>query len=255
MLRASRARSPRGRAPTPTASRQAFIASAWFAALAFTSSRADAYPSLSGYEGGIELPGWSVGSLNTLRLSWAWLGGEASSLFPPNPNRYYAATLVLLPGLECNARFTEAVGVADPTITLPNYVDRMISLKWAPDLPSGWPRLAIGALDMVSINELNRLQGMTPGSSSFGRGVYGVVGGTWWGTSVAGGVIVRNLGQLSPYAQIGVPLGAGFDLQLESSPRGTSGGVGWSGPAGLRLLLARVAGRDWGLGGSWDIVL
>lgn len=214
-----------------------------------------AAPTLSGYEGGIEFPGWSVAPLNSLRVSWTWIGGEASSLFPPHPNRYYAATVVLLPGLELNARFTEAIGVPDSSITLPNYVDRMVSLKWAPELPKDWPRVAIGALDALSINELNSLSGMVPGSSSYGRGVYGVVGSNWAGSAMTAGLLVRNASQVLPFAHAGIPIGFGLETRMEGSSKGISLGLSWNGPGGLHLLLARVAGRDWAFGLSWDVTL
>ena len=223
--------------------------------LLFQGPSALAVPTIGGIDGGIELPGWTVAPEGVLRVWGAGGGGQASPLFSPHPNRFYAATMTVLPGLEINARFTEAVGLPDPTITLPNYVDRMLSVKWAPDLPPMWPRLALGVLDLVSINELNRLVGMVPGSSTFGRGIYLVTGGTWAGWVFHAGVLARRLDNPSPYASALVPLGLGWDARLELGPRGTSAGVGWAGPGGWNLLLARIIDRDWAYGLSWNVAL
>lgn len=223
--------------------------------LLFQGTSAQALPTLGGIDGGIELPGWTVAPEGALRLSWAWVGGQVSPLFPPHPNRFYAATMTVLPGLEINARFTEAVGLPDPTITLPNYVDRMLSVKWSPELPPAWPRLALGVLDLVSINELNRLVGMVPGSSTFGRGIYLVTGGTWAGWVLNAGVLARRLDSPSLYASALVPLGLGWDARLELGPRGTSAGLGWAGPGGWNLLMARIIERDWAYGLTWNVAL
>lgn len=141
-----------------------------------TAAPATASAALGGIDGGLDFPSSEVRPDGTMTLGVGYAGTSASYVFPPYSNRFYFLSTRVLPGLEICARFTEVLGFHDPSILLPNYVDRMISAKWAPPMPTGWPSLAIGGIDLFSINELNNLPGLAPGTTRYGISAYAVAG-------------------------------------------------------------------------------
>lgn len=158
------------------AHRNTLLAAAWIALFVSWASPGKAAPMLAGLEGGLDYPTSEMPEDGTLAVGIGYLGSQASYLFSSYPNRFYYVNAVPLPGLEVNARFTEVLGLHDPSIQLPNFVDRLMAVKWSHMLPAGWPRIALGLSDLFSINEQNGLIGYVPGSSRYDIAAFCLLG-------------------------------------------------------------------------------
>lgn len=216
---------------------------------------ASAGPTLAGMEGGLEFPTGELMPDASMAIGVGHIGGSASYLFPPYPNRFYFLSGSVIPGLEFNARFTEVVGLHDPSILLPNFVDRLLSAKWGVPVPTGWPSVAFGVVDLLSINELNRLQGYVPGSSRYGATAYGVVG-------VDVGLARLNVGYgmgksyiQGPFAVLQAPLVGGLRGCVEYGNSRLNLGVEVRSNIGLGLKIGLMQGRELGIASSYTLRL
>lgn len=215
---------------------------------------AQASPSLSGIEGGLDFPSSTVSQDGTMTVGIGHVSGAASYVIPPYSNRFYYATMTLLPGLEVNARFTEVLGLYDPTINLPNYVDRMISAKWQLPTPEGWPSLALGGVDLVSINELNDMVGLIPGSSRYGISAYGVMGQSFGPLRLELGYGSGKSYIQGPFGLARLELGWGFAAYGEYGNNRGNLGIGYA-IRGLELKLGWLQGKEVGLASTYTFAL
>lgn len=216
---------------------------------------AAASPTLSGLEGGLDFPSSEVRRDGLMTVGVAYAGTSASYVFPPYSNRLYFLSASVLPGVEVCARFTEVLGLYDPSIFLPNYVDRMIMAKWALPMPTGWPSLALGAVDLFSINELNNLPGLLPGTSRYGTMAFAVtgyqIGRLRWEVGYGQGKSYMQ----GPFTLVKLGLLDGVEALAEYGSDRWNVGLSVSTAAGFSVKAGCLQGKELGLATAYSFSL
>lgn len=222
-------------------------------ALLLTARAANAAPALDGLQGGFDCPTSERVPDGTMTLGLGYADAPVSYAWPthqPYPNRYYDLTTQILPGLEVSARFTEVLGLYDPTIHLPNYIDRVLALRYALPMPACWPSVAVGNFDLFSINQVNGIDQPWFHAKPL-EATYGVAGYDFglWAVDLGYGVGTKYL--TGPFGALRVKPGWGLTGVLEYANGSGNVGVEASLPWGFAAKLAWLHGAGLGVSTSY----
>lgn len=222
--------------------------------LLLLAGRAEARPTLSGTTGLVTVPTAMTLSEGELVGGFSWLGGTRGYLFRPGINRFYYAGLGLLPGLEVSLSMLQVIGWIDPEAPGVAYaMHRLSNIKFRLPLPEGWPLVALGAQDPLSVNGLVRgLRGQTDyGLTTW----YGVVTGGWGPLTVSGGYGQSRDAIRGVFGGVACELPLGLELQAEHDSRELALGLSWQPWSWLHLYGARMLPDDWAWGGGLSYML
>ena len=181
---------------------------------------------LAGDTGLIKIPTADVLKSGDFALGFSWIGGPESYFLRPKTNRFYYATMGILPGLEVSLDMLQVIGWVDPDAPGVAYAfHRMSNIKYQLPLPHGWPRVAIGTQDPVSANALTR----------------GPQGQTHYGLTTYYGVVSQPVGPVTLH--LGYSKGQDF-------LNGVFGGADWELGYGLNVR-GEYDGQEWNAGLHW----